>query len=71
MSEASEDVRVGLWCAAQASNARARDEDARGLLALELDDRISREAVPFDTTGVGVALNASGEVYFTQIFVAR
>jgi uncharacterized protein YkwD len=111
---------------------------ARGLLALELDDRISREArmhsaamaagsTPFghdgyddrvavlkrvlscrrsaenvafnqgdrspasaavrvwlaspghreniegryDTTGVGVALNASGEVYFTQIFVER
>jgi uncharacterized protein YkwD len=26
---------------------------------------------PYDLTGVGVARNAAGEVYFTQMFVAR
>jgi uncharacterized protein YkwD len=26
---------------------------------------------PYEVTGIGVARNAQGEVYFTQIFVGR
>ena len=44
-------------------------EAVRGWLA----SRTHRENIegPYDLTGVGVARNAAGEVYFTQLFVGR
>jgi uncharacterized protein YkwD len=41
----------------------------RGWLA----SRGHRESIegPYELTGVGVVSNAAGEIYFTQLFVAR
>ena len=61
--------RVGENVAFNRGHRDPAAEAARGWLA----SRKHRENIegPYQLTGVGVATNAAGEVYFTQIFIGR